>query len=111
MSTGPRFSENIKSSTNPNPQLSNRGPANFGGFSFESESLPDFSEFEENTSESVDPVKTRRPSEGKMAPVTTIETVTISRPLKYVMARMGEDEKWLKDAHAFLFVLILEVQT
>ncbi|XP_071446768.1 transmembrane protein 47 isoform X2 [Hetaerina americana] len=55
----------------------------FGGYSFEGESIGDFSEFD-STSVVLDYQNERRPSEGKMAPTTTIETVTITRPLKVI---------------------------
>ncbi|XP_059485113.1 transmembrane protein 47 isoform X4 [Neocloeon triangulifer] len=60
-----------------------RAAAVSGGFSFEGDSLPDFSEFD-STSVVLDYQNERRPSEGKMAPTTTIETVTITRPLKVI---------------------------
>lgn len=70
------------------PNNNNNALANannfIGGFSsFDSDSLPDYSEFD-SESVTLDYFKesSRRPSPSKMAPTTTIETITITRPLK-----------------------------
>ncbi|XP_055387661.1 transmembrane protein 47 isoform X1 [Condylostylus longicornis] len=58
----------------------------FGGFSdFDGDSLPDFDEFD-SESVTLDYFResSRRPSSSKMAPTTTIETITITRPLKVI---------------------------
>ncbi|KAE8744879.1 hypothetical protein FOCC_FOCC008520 [Frankliniella occidentalis] len=55
------------------------------GCSFEAESLPDFDEFDSySVVDGYHQESSRRPSEYKMAPTTTIETVTITRPLKVI---------------------------
>jgi len=65
----------------------NRGSV-LGNFSFEGDSLPEFSEFD--TPSEVMAYKTeRRLSEGKMAPMTVIETITITRPLKVIAFLCG----------------------
>ncbi|XP_065369496.1 transmembrane protein 47 isoform X1 [Calliphora vicina] len=72
------------------PNNNNNALANannfIGGFSsFDSDSLPDYSEFD-SESVTLDYFKesSRRPSPSKMAPTTTIETITITRPLKVI---------------------------
>ncbi|KAL7727341.1 hypothetical protein ACLKA6_008622 [Drosophila palustris] len=50
-----------------------------GMSSFDAESLPDYSEFDSESFLSV-----LRPGADKMAPTTTIETITITRPLKVI---------------------------
>ncbi|XP_075146251.1 transmembrane protein 47 isoform X1 [Haematobia irritans] len=56
-----------------------------GMSSFDDDSLPDYSEFD-SESVTLDYFKesSRRPSPSKMAPTTTIETITITRPLKVI---------------------------
>ncbi|KAJ6637096.1 hypothetical protein Bhyg_09822, partial [Pseudolycoriella hygida] len=55
-----------------------------GGFSsFEGDSLPDYSEFDtDSVTRNYYRQSSKRPSPSRMAPMTTIETVTITRPLK-----------------------------
>ncbi|XP_054285639.1 transmembrane protein 47 isoform X2 [Macrosteles quadrilineatus] len=57
----------------------------FGNISFDGDSLPEFSEFDsESVVEDYHRQSSARPSEDKMAPTTTIETITITRPLKVI---------------------------
>ncbi|RZF38696.1 hypothetical protein LSTR_LSTR011006 [Laodelphax striatellus] len=56
-----------------------------GNFSFDGDSLPDFSEFDsDSVVEEYHRESSCRPSDDKMAPTQTIETVTITRPLKVI---------------------------
>nr|CAG4645920.1 EOG090X0HIV [Lynceus sp. MCZ IZ 141354] len=59
-----------------------------GNFSFEGDSLPEFSEFD-TTSQVLAYKNERNPVEGKMAPMTVIETITITRPLKVISFLCG----------------------
>ncbi|XP_061402210.1 transmembrane protein 47 isoform X1 [Musca vetustissima] len=68
-----------------NLNLSNNANIIGGMSSFDDDSLPDYSEFD-SESVTLDYFKesSRRPSPSKMAPTTTIETITITRPLKVI---------------------------
>ncbi|KAH8407931.1 hypothetical protein KR222_002505 [Zaprionus bogoriensis] len=76
--TGIGIYNNNKVNVIPNYTLS-------GMSSFDAESLPDYSEFD-SESVTLDYYKesVRRPDADKMAPTTTIETITITRPLKVI---------------------------
>ncbi|KAK9501830.1 hypothetical protein O3M35_012485 [Rhynocoris fuscipes] len=54
-----------------------------GNFSFKGDSLPDFSEFDsDSVIDEYHRESSLRPPDDRMAPTTTIETITVTRPLK-----------------------------